>query len=393
MKSFDFDKIINRTNTNSIKHDFCERRGMPKGLLPMWVADTEFDVPYFVQDAIKKRAEHGIFGYSEPTDSYFEVLKAWNERRYGFSPKKEWHINVPGIVFALSLAIKAFTNVGESVLIQPPVYYPFRGTILENDRKLVNNPLVLNKKTMQYEIDFSDFEKKIVENNVKLFVLCSPHNPVGRVWTQDELKKMGEICLKHKVLVFSDEIHIDYVYAGCKHHVFSTVCDSFSKSTILATAPSKTFNIAGLQFSDIFIACPNLKAKYEKEFRKSGYDQLNCFGIVAAQASYEKGDSYVDEMVKYLYKNVELIDSFLKENLPKVKLIKPESTYLAWLDFSEYGLPQDALNNIIIKKGGLWLSSGTVFGNEGLGFMRMNFGCPKSTLIEALQKLKTALAV
>jgi len=387
-----FDKVINRKNTNSLKYDCAEKRGKPNDLLPMWVADMDFACPKKVGDVLSNKAKHGIFGYSEPSNNYFNILSDWLGKRHGYTPKEEWLVHTPGIVFAITIAIKAFTNEQDAVLIQKPVYYPFSSSVINNNRKLINNPLILNKKTNQYEIDFVDFENKIKDNKVKLFILCSPHNPVGRVWEKDELRKMGEICKTHNCLVFSDEIHADFIYPEFKHTVFTNANDIFLENSIVAFSPSKTFNLAGLQFSDIFIADKELREKFKSEYGKSGYAQINTFGIVAAEAAYKYGENWVDSLNAYLCQNVELIDFFIKTHIPKVKFIKPQGTYLAWLDFSKYNLSQIQLDDIITNKAKLWLSSGTVFGSEGNGFMRLNFACPKKVLLKALESLKEAFA-
>jgi len=272
-------------------------------------------------------------------------------------------------------------------MIQQPVYYPFFATVKDNNRKLVNNALVLDSKTQKYKIDFEDFEKKIVENGVKLFLLCSPHNPVGRVWQKEELEKMGQICLKHGVIILSDEIHADFIFTSSKHHVFTSVNPAFLDNSIVCLSPSKTFNLAGLQFSDVLIANADLRAKFTTAYDKSGYSQLNTLGIVAAHAAYEHGADWVDELLVYLEENVLVIEEFLRANMPKVKLIKPEGTYLAWLDFRELGLSQKELDERVANDAKLWLSSGTVFGKEGEGFQRVNFACPREELKKALNKL------
>ncbi|MCL2061763.1 MAG: pyridoxal phosphate-dependent aminotransferase [Firmicutes bacterium] len=390
---YDFDKVLNRSNTNSLKYDCAARRGMPSDLLPLWVADMDFQAPLEVLDALTKKAAHGIFGYSEPSDGYFTVLSKWLCNRFGWQPKREWLLHTPGIVYAVTLAIKAFTAKGDAVMIQPPVYYPFRAAVKSNNRKLINNPLQFNESTKRYEIDFADFERKIKENAVKLFILCSPHNPVGRVWTETELQKIGEICLRHNVLIVSDEIHADFVYANNKHHVFTQLNESFYKNSIICFSPSKTFNLAGLQFSDIFIADKNLRNAFAKEYDKSGYSQLNIFGIVAAEAAYKHGAQWLDQLIEYLETNVRFMDEFLKKHLPKIKLIKPEGTYLAWLDFKNFGLSQKETDLIIINKAKLWLDSGTIFGAEGTGFQRLNFACPRSVLQQSLENLKQAFGL
>ena len=389
---YNFDTIINRHGTNSLKYDFATRRGMPSGLMPMWVADMDFTAPKELVDAVTERAKHGIYGYSEPFDSYEETLNNWQLTRFGYKTEKAWRVNTPGIVFALAAGIRTATEEGDAVLIQQPVYYPFRGMILANKRKLINSPLTLSEKTGRYELDLVDFERKIVDNKVKLFILCSPHNPVGRVWTRDELTSMADICLKHGVKIMADEIHADFVYreSGKRHISFLVLDKRYLDNCIVCTSPGKTFNMAGLQFSDIFIPNATLRAKFLADMERSGYSQLNIFGIVAADSAYKHGAQWLDALLAYLYQNAQFIDRFLKENLPKVKLIMPEGTYLAWLDFRAYNLTQADLAKKCVNEAKLWLDDGTIFGPAGEGFMRLNFGCPRATVETALKNLAKA---
>ncbi|MDR3319159.1 MAG: pyridoxal phosphate-dependent aminotransferase [Clostridiales bacterium] len=388
--SFDFDRIIDRRNTNSLKYDYAAERGRPKDIQPLWVADMDFAVPAEITAAIQKTAAHGVFGYSVPSPEYFQILSDSLFKRFSWRPQPEWLCNTPGVVYALAMAVKAFTRENESVIIQQPVYYPFRTVITSNNRRLINSPLV--RADGGYIIDFSDFEKKITDNGVKLFILCSPHNPVGRVWTRGELTRLGEICLKHNVIVVSDEIHSDFVYPGNKHYTFHTLDDRFLNNTVLCTSPGKSFNLAGLQFSDILIPNGDLRKRFTAECDKCGYDQLNIFGIVAAEAAYRYGEPWLAALVAYLEKNADFIAGYLKQNLPQIKYQKPEGTYLAWLDFSALRLSQKELDRLITYKAGLWLDSGLIFGAEGAGFQRINFACPRSVLKEALDKLTKALS-
>jgi len=388
---YNFDKFIDRTRTNSLKYDFASRRGMPDGLIPMWVADMDFKAPKEVIKALTKQAKHGIYGYSEPYDEYFNIFETWAISRFGWTPKREWHLNTPGIVFAIATAIKAYTKEGEAVMISPPVYYPFRLMTVANGRKLVNSPLVQDAASGRYAFDFDDFERKIVDNNVKLYLLCSPHNPVGRVWEEDELRRVGEICLRHNVIVLADEIHANFVYSGYNHRVFSDISEDFLKNTVVCHSPGKTFNLAGLQFSDIFIADENLRNLFKREIDKSGYSQLNTFGIVAAEAAYRYGAAWLDELLTYLEGNADFIADFVRKNLPQVKFLKPEGTYLAWLDFRSLGLNQKELERFAVEKAKLWLDSGTIFGEEGEGFLRVNFACSRKVLQEAMENIKRAM--
>lgn len=388
-KNLDFDMVVDRRNTYSLKYDFAEKRKMPKDLLPLWVADMDFKVSSYIQEALLQQTEHGIFGYSEVQEEYFEVLKKWMKDRHDWEIESKWLVKTPGIVFALAMAVKAFTNEGDSVLIQQPVYYPFSEVIIDNKRKVVSNTL-LQDETGKYTIDYEDFEEKIKKEKIKLFFLCSPHNPVGRVWSREELERLGDICYKHHVIVVSDEIHADFVFKG-KHRVFTDLKEEYKQISIVASAPSKTFNIAGLQLSNIFIPNPELKRKFKKQIDASGYSQLNVMGLVAAKAAYEHGGEWYEAMLKYVEENITFTKRFLEEKLPDIKLIETEGTYLLWLDFKALGLSELELEDLIIKKAKLWLDSGRIFGTAGKGFQRINVACPRATLAEALARLELAV--
>jgi cystathionine beta-lyase len=299
-------------------------------------------------------------------------------------------VKTPGVVYAVAMAIRAFTEKNDAVLIQRPVYYPFSESIQSNERVLINNPLIYEDG--KYHIDYSDFEEKIVNNQVKLFILCNPHNPVGKVWTKEELIKLGDICIKHNVIIVSDEIHADFIYPGHQHHVFAGLKPEFAERTITCTAPSKTFNLAGLQVSNVLISNSNLKTLFKTEVVKSGYSQLNTMGLIACKAAYEYGDAWLQGLKSYLYENLIYTKKFLEKHIPEVKLIEPEGTYLLWIDFNRLGLSEEALEDLIVKKAGLWLDGGTMFGPEGLGFQRINIACPRDTLHLALTQLKNAVA-
>ncbi|MCL2591110.1 MAG: pyridoxal phosphate-dependent aminotransferase [Betaproteobacteria bacterium] len=379
---YDFDTVVNCRDTNSIKHDFAYERGKPEGLLPLWIADMDFPSPREVLADIQKRVNHGILGYTEPKDDYYDALISWFDSRFGYRASKHEIVKTPGIVFALAQVIKATTLPGEAVLIQTPVYYPFYEIIRDNKRALVTNPLVY--KDRRYSIDFEDFERKIVNRGVKLFILCSPHNPVGRVWTQNELTAMNEICERHSVIVISDEIHCDLVWPGHTHICFGTL----NENAIVATAPSKTFNLAGLQTSNIFIKNTELRNKLKAEISRSGHSQLNTLGLVACQSAYTQGGAWLEEVKSYLVENICFVREFLSERLPKIRLVEPEGTYLLWFDFSVYGITQDELDRRVTENAKLWLSSGTAFGQDGEGFQRVNIACPRATLVEALNRLE-----
>ncbi|MDF2655903.1 MAG: aminotransferase [Bacillota bacterium] len=387
--AYNFDEIIERKGTNCIKYDFACERGKPDDLLPLWVADMDFRTPPEVIDALVAASQHGIFGYSEVKKPYFKAVHNWYQEHFGWQTEEGWMVKTPGVVFAISTAIRGLTEPGDSILIQRPVYYPFTEVILSNDRKLVNNPLIYTDG--KYQIDFEDFETKIRENNVKLFVLCNPHNPVGRVWTKEELIRMGEICLHYQVTVVSDEIHADFIYPGHQHLVFSTLRPEFADITITCTAPSKTFNLAGLQVSNNFISNGELRRAFRREIGRTGYGQLNTLGLIACQVAYEKGYPWLQELREYLNGNLTFIREFLKAELPEITLVEPEGTYLVWLDFHNLGLSEKELEQLIVNKAKLWLDEGTMFGPEGEGFQRFNIACPKATLETAFHQLKRAI--
>lgn len=386
---YNFNEIIDRKGTDSLKYDFAVERGLPKDVLPLWVADMDFPVEDHIKEALIKASEHAIFGYSDTKDDYFEVLSSWYERRFFWKVKKEWLVKTPGVVFAIAMAIQALTKENEAIIIQEPVYYPFSSTIRANNRKLVINNLVLKKD--KYHIDFVDFEKKIIENNVKLFILCSPHNPVGRVWTREELQKLADICLKHKVYIFSDEIHSDLVYEKDTHTIFANLGKDVEDSCIVATAPSKTFNIAGLQVSNIWIANKKMRDAFKEAIDRAGYSQLNNMGLIATKAAYKYGEEWLEELKIYLKSNIDFVREFLKDKLPNIKLMEPEGTYLLWLDCRELGLSEKERQGLIQNKAKLWLDTGTMFGKAGAGFERINIACPRKTLEEAMNRLKEAI--
>ena len=383
-----FDEIINRRNTSCLKYDFAAERGYPKDILPFWVADMDFRAPVPVIDALKTRADHGIFGYTQIKDDYFNVLQNWFRTRHDWEIERSDLVITPGVVFAVATAIRAFTRHGDAVLIQQPVYYPFANMIRQNERVLVDNPLHLIEG--RYTIDFEDFEQKIVEHGVKLFILCSPHNPVGRVWTRAELEQIAAICLRHDVIVVADEIHEEFVRPGFRHIPFASLSEEAAAITVTCTSPSKTFNLAGLQISNIFIRDKDLRRRFKEELSRTGYDEPNTLGLAGAKAAYEHGAEWLTQLLAYIEENHARTKSFLTAHLPKVQIIAPEGTYLLWLDFRAYGLSDEALNEKIIREAHLWLDDGPIFGAGGSGFQRINIACPWSTLEMGLKNLAQA---
>lgn len=383
---YDFDKVIERRGTNSAKFD-GEKAQIP-GMLPMWVADMDFETLPEVKEALKKRVEHGIYGYSFPKDSYYQAVINWMKERHDFDVKKEWIVLTPGIVTALKLAVKAFSNEGDNIMIMKPVYYPFDSSIKYNHRHVIECPLNFDG---EYICDFDLFEKQIVEHDVKMFILCNPHNPIGRVWKKEELYKIGMICKKHHVIVVSDEIHMDFVYGDHKHVAFYNVDESFKDFSIVCTAPSKTFNLAALQTSNIIIANEELKEKYVTVKSACGVNDPNVFGLDACEAAYTYGHQWVDELLVYLQGNIDYMIDFFKQNLPQIKVIKPEGLYLVWVDMRALGLNDEELEQFMLDKAKLWLDEGYIFGTGGSGFERFNVACPRSTLEKALNQLKGAI--
>ena len=385
----DFDTVPNRRGTNCFKYDFAREMGMPEDVLPLWVADMDFPTAPAVLERLHALEEHGIFGYTGVKDAYFSAVHNWYAQRFGWETQRSWLVTTPGVVFAIAIAIRAFTQKGDAILIQQPVYYPFANKVTENDRQLVVNPLVL--KNGRYEMDFADMERKIVDYHVKMLLLCSPHNPVGRVWTKEELLRVGEICQKHGVLVVSDEIHADFTYAGHTHRVFASVKSEFADFTITCTAPSKTFNLAGLQNSNIFIPNRQLRHAYKKELSACGCGGTNCMGMAACQAAYEAGADWLEQLKQYLAGNLAYIRQFLCEKLPDITLIEPEGTYLVWLDLRKLGLTEQQQRQLIVQDAKLWLDTGTLFGQGGEGFERINIACPRTTIEQAMQRLEHAV--
>lgn len=389
MAHYDFNTVIDRRNTNSLKFDFAAERGRPADALPLWVADMDFRAPQPVLDALHRTVEHGIFGYSDVKSDYYDAVSFWFARRFGWQTKPEWLVKTPGVVYALAMAVRTLTLPGDAVLIQPPVYYPFFSVIRDNDRVVVENELIY--RDGRYSIDFEDFAQKIVEHQIKLFILCSPHNPVGRVWSEEELQRIGVICKKYHVYVVSDEIHCDFAFAEHPHQVFLTVNPELTEQTVICTAPSKTFNIAGLQVSNIWIPSAKIRRAFLKEIDCSGYSQLNALGLVACQAAYESGGEWLEQCRAYLRENLDYLRSFLAEHIPEIRLVEPDGTYFAWLDCSGMWLSQRQLDDLIVNRAKLWLDAGHLFGGNAGQFQRVVLACPRATLEQALHQLHTAV--
>ncbi|MCM1543299.1 MAG: pyridoxal phosphate-dependent aminotransferase [Blautia sp.] len=386
---YDFDQEIDRRGKNCLKYDFAAERGKPDGLLPMWVADMDLPAAEEIKQALHQAAEHGIYGYSEVKEPYFQAVHDWMQRYHGWEVEREWMVKTPGVVYAIAAAVRAFTKEGDGVMIQNPGYYPFGQVVRDNGRVLADN--TLHEENGRYTMDFEDMERQMESAHVKLFLLCSPHNPVGRVWTEEELRRLGEICLKHGVLIVSDEIHHDFVFPGYRHHVLAGLDERFREITITCTAPSKTFNIAGLQVSNIFIPDGELREALVKEIGRTGYSQLNQMGLVACEAAYRYGRDWLDQLLVYLKGNLDFARDFIGREMPGVKLVEPEGTFLLWLDCRGLQISDDELDRLVTEKAKLWLDGGRMFGPCGSGYQRINMACPRATLERALRQFADAL--
>jgi len=382
---YDFDRVFDRRNTYSIKYNPAAR-GKPDDVLPMWVADMDFQAPNCVCDALAEQVRHGIFGYSEPDTAFFEAVRKWFEQRFAWEVQPEWLTVTLGVVSAIYAAVQALTKPGDGIVIQQPVYYPFESAVKRLGRRLLVNELVFEGG--RYSIDFDDFEWKIKQ--AKLFILCSPHNPVGRVWSREELTRMGKICLRHGVVIVADEIHEDFVYPGHRHLVFAELDHDFSDITVTCTSASKTFNLAGLTQANIFISNTTMRNSFRREYANFGLSQPGVMGLVACKAAYEGGAQWLEDLLGYLSGNISLIREFLQTRIPKIKLVEPEGTYLAWLDCSALGLSVPELEELVTNKAKLWLDGGTMFGAGGKGFQRVNAACPRSVLLDGLKRLESA---
>ena len=385
---YDFDTPIDRTHTWSIKHDFKKENGKADDILPLWVADMDFRSPDSVVEALKKAVDHGIFGYSRADESYFDAVAAWYQKRHHLTLQPEWMTCTPGIVFALSIAVRAFTQEGDAVLIQPPVYHPFSRAILRNKRTLVENPLVL--KDGHYEMDLEELEQKVLDEHVKLMILCNPHNPVGRVWTREELTALADICLRHHVYVISDEIHGDFVWQGHEQTPYASISEEACLHSMMCTAPSKTFNLAGMATSNLFIPDPEMRRKFRTELLDVGQENMNRLGLFACRAAYEGGGEWLDQLIGYLAGNLALVRDFCKNRVPQIQLVEPEGTYLAWLDCRELGMTDDELMAFFSDEAKVWLDPGTHSGEQGSGFMRFNLGSSRSVIAQALDQIEAA---
>jgi cystathionine beta-lyase len=387
MKKYNFDEIIPRSGTNCIKYDAREWMFKTDDVLPLWVADTDFRTPDFIVDAIRKRAEHELFGYTFKPDSYYDAIIGWMKRRHNWEVKKEWISFSPGVVAGLTIAIETFSKPGDGVIVQPPVYFPFFDSVKGTKRKLVENPL--KNENGRLTFDFEDLKSKI-DKTTKLLLLCNPQNPGGMVWTRSELEKLSSICLENGVMVISDEIHSDLIFTGNSHIPFTKLSEEAAKNSLVCMAPSKTFNVAGLASSLVIIPDKTKHARYERALNVGHLGMGNIFGTVALEAAYIHGDEWLAQLMDYLWENYLFLEKFMKVHLPKINVMKPEATYLIWLDFRGFGMNDEELMKFTVNKAKVGLNNGGRFGTGGDGWMRLNIGCPRSVLEEGLNRLKIA---
>lgn len=386
----DFDTVIDRWQSQCEKYDTITQRGYPADMIPMWVADMDFSVPDCVKKAMYETVDRGIFGYSLVGDRYYSAVENWFFRRYGWKVDRSWIVQTPGVVTALSAAIRVVTEPGDCVMIQSPVYHHFFHTVERNGRKVVENEL--KYENGEYFMDFADMEKKIRENGIKLMFLCSPHNPVCRVWTPEELKEVGRICKQYGVTLVADEIYCDFFSPGYHHTPFATVCPEMTDHLIVCTSPSKSFNIAGLQISNIFVPGEELREKYRTEMGKVGYNNCNYYGMIACTAAYEGGEEWLEDCKAYIWENVQFIQKFVAEKLPQIHIIAPQGTYLMWLDCSSLGLSGEGLEDLMLNKARVWPDMGTMFGEKTGQFIRLALACPRSVVEEVMNRLYKAIS-
>ena len=386
---YDFDTILDRVPTGCVKWSSRRELCGVEDVIPLWVADMDFPAAPEIQAAIRGRTEHPIYGYPVRQDGFYASLMDWTKRRYGWEIKREWICYAPGIVPAINLAVLAFTQPGEKVVIQSPVYHPFGAAVLNNGRQLVDNSLRLSDG--RYTMDLEDLERKI-DDRTKLLILCSPHNPVGRVWTREELKALAELCARKNLIVVSDEIHADIVMPGRRHLSFASISEDAASRTLTCLAVSKTFNLAGLCTANVVIPNSRLRQGFLAMAGNLGLGTSNLFGIVAQEAAYSKGEPWLEELILYIEANYRRLVSALAEAAPEIEVLPLEGTYLAWMDCRGLGLADPELKEFFLRKAGVWLDEGSKFGEPGQGFMRMNLACPRATLDEALARIRKAAA-
>ncbi len=386
---YNFDEIIERRDSHCVKYDAAVDIFGTDDIIPMWVADMDFKTPDFVLDAIAQRLQHPILGYFYHHEDFYQSIISWMEKRHQWSIQKEWINFSPGLVTGLATIVQAFTEKGDKVIVQPPVYHPFYYVIENQERILVRNPLVLQDE--QYRMDFEDLEKKL-QDGVKMLILCNPHNPVGRCWSREELKMLGDLCLQYHCLILSDEIHSDLIMPGFKHTPLASISEAIAEQTITCMAPSKTFNLAGLSSSEVIISNPLLRKKFEEyNTDRLHLSMGNLFGDVALTAAYRQGEDWLTQLLSYLAGNVKFAQEFFAQHLPQVKTYRHEATYLLWVNFNGLALSHEQLNRLLIKDAKVGFNTGTIFGESGKGFMRINLACPKSVVEKALSQVLRAI--
>ncbi|WP_438433372.1 MalY/PatB family protein [Gorillibacterium sp. sgz500922] len=386
---YDFDRVISRDGTHSLKWNYAKEMTGAEDVLPMWVADMDFETVPAVSEAIRERTRHGIYGYTRNSPTYYEAILDWNRRRHGWEAERDWIVQTNGVVNALYTAVRAFTEPGDGVLVQPPVYPPFYKAIQRKGRAVISNPL--KPVGGRYELDLEDFEEKLKSGKVKLFLLCNPHNPVGRVFTREELTAMGELCLRHGVTVVSDEIHGDLVYRPNRHIPFAALSPELSAISVVCTAPSKTFNLAGLANSNIFIPDKALRRRFEEAADDTAQRSFNLFGAIASEAAYRQGEAWLEQLLPYLLGNLRFAADFLRERLPGLRVYEPEGTYFLWVDCRSLQLDNRRLERFLLHTAGLWFNQGYTFGSEGDGFIRINLACRRAIVEEAMSRLERAV--
>jgi cystathionine beta-lyase len=388
-QEIDFDEEHDFDGLISNKWNFRKERVGRDDVIAMWVADMDFETSPAIQKAIVKRAKRGIYGYAAVTEEYTNAVIGWFQKRHQWTIAPESIKQTPGVITAIHLGIQALSELNDFILIQTPVYHPFFRVIKQTKRQVLENPFIRTEKG--YEIDFEDFKQKIIEYKPKVFILCNPHNPIGKVYRKEELIKLGEICLQYDVKMIVDEIHCDLVYSAAKHIPFGTLGDAFARNAIICTAPSKSFNLAGIRNSNIIIPDEELRAKFQAVYDFVGIPKPSLFPLVATQAAYEKGEEWFDQVIAYIQQNRDYAIERIEKNLSKLKVNHPEGTYFLWVDFSDYGLTKEELEKFLIDKAGVWFNQGYIFGSQGIGFVRINIACPRKTLKRALKQLEDAL--
>lgn len=389
MKHYNFDEIIDRKGTSCVKYDGLKNAYQGKeNLIPLWVADMDFATPDFIVEALKKRCEHPVFGYTFDDDEYYESIQTWLDYKYHWKTEREWISYIPGIVKGIGLAVQCFTQPGDKVIIQPPVYHPFRLVPTRMGREVVYNPLKLEDGV--YKMDFEQLES-LIDKDCKMLILSNPHNPGGVVWEKEALVKLTQICSAHGILVISDEIHAEMTYPQFRHHPFATISEEAAACSVTFMAPSKTFNIAGIVSSYALVPNTRIREKFYSFLEAGELNAGTIFAFIATKAAYTYGAEWLQQMRSYVIENVNFVDEYLKKNIPQIKVYRPQASFLVWLDCRELKLTQPELVQLFEDKAGLALNDGTMFGKEGEGFMRLNIGCPRSILNKALESLKKAI--